>query len=266
MTDINLGIYTARLDPARSIYATSEKLSIRYHTYEDVRFKDFVRGLLRLPLRRRKLGRIPHPAPLTPHSALRTPHSHRPDHRPPPLRAAQRVPARTNTVVVADVGDALFGAADLVHPRAHRVHQPGLLHLDGFRRAREHRRATGQPEAAPAGAGRRRRLPDDRHGTGHGRPLRAQPGRGAAEQPRLRHRAAHAGRPLQRRLAVAISPPAGDPGRRPRLRGGDRGGSGPRAGRGAQHTASFCLLEVLLDPLDRSPALQRLGRRLGAKI
>src|SRR6266404_9992830 len=27
MTDINLGIYTARLDPARSIYATSEKLS-----------------------------------------------------------------------------------------------------------------------------------------------------------------------------------------------------------------------------------------------
>ena len=40
MTDINLGIYTARLDPARSIYATSEKLSIRYHTYEEVRFKD----------------------------------------------------------------------------------------------------------------------------------------------------------------------------------------------------------------------------------
>src|SRR5436309_2938415 len=61
MTDINLGIYTARLDPARSIYATSEKLSIRYHTYDDVRFKDFVRGLLRLPLRRRALRNIPHP-------------------------------------------------------------------------------------------------------------------------------------------------------------------------------------------------------------
>src|SRR5450759_3255735 len=46
MTDINLGIYTARLDPARSIYATSEKLSIRYHTYEEVRFKDFIHGLV----------------------------------------------------------------------------------------------------------------------------------------------------------------------------------------------------------------------------
>src|SRR5881396_2935051 len=64
MTDINLGVYTARLDPARSIYATSEKLSIRYHTYEEVRFKDFVRGLLALKLRRRALGHIPHPKPI----------------------------------------------------------------------------------------------------------------------------------------------------------------------------------------------------------
>src|ERR1019366_5597273 len=66
MTDINLGIYTARLDPARSIYATSEKLSIRYHTYEEVRFKDFVGGLVRGRLRRRKLGQIPRPPRLIP--------------------------------------------------------------------------------------------------------------------------------------------------------------------------------------------------------
>src|SRR5215831_10456439 len=58
MTDINLGVYTARLDQGRSIYATSEKLSIRYHAYEGVRFKDFMRGLLGLSLRRRAPGRI----------------------------------------------------------------------------------------------------------------------------------------------------------------------------------------------------------------
>src|SRR5512142_2726187 len=78
MTDINLGIYTARLDPARSINATSEKLSIRYHTYEDVRFKDFVGGLLRLSLRRRKLGSIPHPAQITCPSPPATRHAQRP--------------------------------------------------------------------------------------------------------------------------------------------------------------------------------------------
>ena len=61
MTDINLGIYTARLDPARSISATSEKLSIRYHTFEDVRFKDFMRGLVTADLHRRDSDKHPHP-------------------------------------------------------------------------------------------------------------------------------------------------------------------------------------------------------------
>jgi TPP-dependent 2-oxoacid decarboxylase len=109
MTDINLGIYTARLDPARSISATSEKLSIRYHSYEDVRFKDFMRGLLRLPLRKRRLGRLPRPARIRPFI---------------PERKEVQISVKrlfeclnsflsADTVVVADVGDALFGAADL---------------------------------------------------------------------------------------------------------------------------------------------------------
>ena len=61
LTDINLGIFTARLDPGRSIYATSEKLSIRYHNYEEVRFKDFLRGLVRAKLRRRAQKKLPNP-------------------------------------------------------------------------------------------------------------------------------------------------------------------------------------------------------------
>ena len=32
------------------------------------------------------------------------------------------------------------------------------------------------------------------------------------------------------------------------------------------HTQSYCLLEVMLDPFDRSPALQRIGQRLGKRI
>lgn len=109
LTDINLGIFTAELDPLRTIYANSEKLSIRYHTYENVRFKDFMRGLLKLRLRRRKPGKIP---------------------TPPPTGAFRVCPGETkvtikrlfqrlndfldeNSTVVADIGDALFGATDL---------------------------------------------------------------------------------------------------------------------------------------------------------
>jgi len=53
MTDINLGVFTARLNPACCIAATSDRLSIRYHNYDGVGFQDFLRGLLKAPLRRR---------------------------------------------------------------------------------------------------------------------------------------------------------------------------------------------------------------------
>ena len=126
MTDINLGVYTARLDPGRSIYATSEKLSIGYHTYEEVRFKDFLRGLVRLPWRRRSLSNIPRP----PHPSFLPRPLQRGEGRgkgsvsPASLKSKtnltikrlfQRLNAflSENTIVVTDVGDALFGAADL---------------------------------------------------------------------------------------------------------------------------------------------------------
>lgn len=114
LTDINLGVFTARLDPARSLYATSEKLSIRYRTYENVRFKDFVRGLLKARIRKRRLPAIKKRA-----DAAR-------NVRPASGRAitVKRLFEILNgfltdeTVVVADVGDALFGSADLfIHRR-----------------------------------------------------------------------------------------------------------------------------------------------------
>ena len=61
MTDINLGIYTAKIDPARSISVTSEKLSIRYHQYENVYLHDYIHGLLAADIRKRTFENIPHP-------------------------------------------------------------------------------------------------------------------------------------------------------------------------------------------------------------
>jgi len=58
LTDINLGVFTARLDPARSIYATSEKLSIRY-TITKTCASRFLQGLLGARVRRRRPGRWP---------------------------------------------------------------------------------------------------------------------------------------------------------------------------------------------------------------
>ena len=45
MTDINMGIFTANLDPARCIYATSETLRISHHHFNGVLLGDFIDGL-----------------------------------------------------------------------------------------------------------------------------------------------------------------------------------------------------------------------------
>jgi len=115
MTDINLGIYTAHLDRACCIHAFSEKLSIGYHVYENVQFADFMGGLAAADLIPQKFKDLPSSMP-TPAYTMEDPD------RP---ASVERVFARINsllredTIVIADVGDALFGAANFnVHRSA----------------------------------------------------------------------------------------------------------------------------------------------------
>ena len=63
LTDINLGIFTAKLDPSRCIDATSEDLRIRHHHYRDVRLDDFIRGLIARGMRWRRPRSRPRPTP-----------------------------------------------------------------------------------------------------------------------------------------------------------------------------------------------------------
>ncbi len=108
MTDINLGIYTANLDPAKCIYATSEQLRIRHHHFHGVQLGDFIRALA---------ARRPQPPlrELPPRPKLEK-FVVQPD-APVTIR---RLTARMNemlddkTVVIADIGDSLFAATELV--------------------------------------------------------------------------------------------------------------------------------------------------------
>ena len=47
ITDMNLGIYTAKLDRSRTIMATTEVVRVQFHRYEEVEFRDFLLGLAR---------------------------------------------------------------------------------------------------------------------------------------------------------------------------------------------------------------------------
>ena len=110
MTDINLGIYTANLDPAKCIYATSEQLRIRHHHYENVLLADFMRELA---------VRHPHP-PRRAIPKIQNLASERYVLRAEEPITISRLIARLNeslndsTVVIADIGDSLFAATELV--------------------------------------------------------------------------------------------------------------------------------------------------------
>ena len=109
MTDVNLGIYTANLDRARSIYATSEKINVGYHSYESVLFVDFIDGINSSKLRRRRKPNLDWA------SQESEPYEVIPD---APLKV-ERLFQHLNEfitdeiTVIADVGDSLFGAAEL---------------------------------------------------------------------------------------------------------------------------------------------------------
>lgn len=108
MTDINLGIFTANLDPGKCIYATSEKLRIRHHHFHDVLLSDFIKGLAKA-----NLDVVKRPLPKS--DTKEEPFIIQPDEPMTVKRLFMRINQMLTeqTVVVADVGDSLFAASDL---------------------------------------------------------------------------------------------------------------------------------------------------------
>ena len=242
LTDINLGIFTAKLDPSRCIDATSEDLRIRHHHYRDVRLDDFLRGLRGRGLKRER------PEPAGAADAGRALDRRRPG---APLTSA-RLFARLNhlvdeqMMVIADIGDSLFGSADLRISRRTEFLSPAYYTSMGF--AVPAAVGAGMANRGPPAPGdrRRRRLPDDRHGAVDGRPQRPEPDRRRAEQQGVHHRAVPARRPVQRHPQLGVPQDPRGPRRRARPGGPHRGraGRGARAGPG-QHRE--------LQPAERPP-------------
>ncbi|MDJ0616533.1 MAG: thiamine pyrophosphate-binding protein [Calothrix sp. MO_192.B10] len=106
MTDINMGMFTAHLEPGHTIYATSERLAIKHHEYPNVRFEDFIKALCNHP-------HLPHWEP----SAIAT---MKPRVAPSPGKISMggllyelNHFIDNNTLLVTDVGDVLFAADDI---------------------------------------------------------------------------------------------------------------------------------------------------------
>jgi indolepyruvate decarboxylase len=114
LNDVDLGIYTARLDPGRTVRASAQEVFIRHHRYAPVTLRDFVTALARaarphaagLPLPASASEREPFPQPGRPLGVAR-------------LIERLNAALTPDTAVIADTGDCLFGALELrVHDNA----------------------------------------------------------------------------------------------------------------------------------------------------
>jgi indolepyruvate decarboxylase len=132
LTDINLGIFTAKLERARAIEVTSDKIQIRHHHYDAVELADFVHALLKADLKvvNRGTGIV--------NRVLRANHEPRPTIDENAPMTVTRLFARMNDfltddmVVVCDVGDCMFGATDLVIHKRTEFLAPAYYTSMGF--------------------------------------------------------------------------------------------------------------------------------------
>ncbi|MFN9368831.1 MAG: alpha-keto acid decarboxylase family protein [Planctomycetia bacterium] len=110
LTDIDLGIFTAKLDATRSIFANSEDLRISHHHFHDVLLEDFIRALVAAKPKGARRTLPPGPTAATGPFAIAA------DKPITTTRLVRRLDESLDdrTIVIADVGDALFASSELV--------------------------------------------------------------------------------------------------------------------------------------------------------
>jgi TPP-dependent 2-oxoacid decarboxylase len=128
ITDMSMGFYTAKLDRGRTVLATTERVNVQYHRYDSIQFRDFLGALAAAKI---KTKHFKHPNP----HAL-----------PKLLRNAERSDVLTivdvfrilslhlneRCCVIADIGDAIFGAVGIRSERQAQFIAPAYYMSMGF--------------------------------------------------------------------------------------------------------------------------------------
>jgi indolepyruvate decarboxylase len=128
ITDMSMGFYTARLERRHTVLATTERVTVQYHRYDSIQLRDFLDGLAAAKIQAK---RFKHP---NPHAV------------PERLKNAERAHAVTvedvfrilslhlddRCCVIADIGDAIFGAVGIRSARQAQFIAPAYYMSMGF--------------------------------------------------------------------------------------------------------------------------------------
>src|SRR5215210_6819512 len=113
MTDINFSISSTPIEQSKSIYVTSEKLTIKYHNFENVLLQDFLTSLIEAPLERKDFVLVGKQGNVKNNNNKHFSAARNQKITVKRLFERLNFSINNNAIVIADVGDSLFGALDL---------------------------------------------------------------------------------------------------------------------------------------------------------
>ena len=128
ITDMSMGFYTAKLDRKRTVLATSERVKVQYHRYESILFRDFLESLAIATIKPKPFK---HPNP----HAIPLPLKKRENSNPLSVVDVFRILSlhlNEHCCVVADIGDAIFGAIGIRSARQAEFIAPAYYMSMGF--------------------------------------------------------------------------------------------------------------------------------------
>jgi TPP-dependent 2-oxoacid decarboxylase len=140
LSDITLGMFTAKIDQSRIIYVSAEKLSVIYHHYDNIDIRDFFNALIDASIARKLKRKYNNSS-----SSLMTPANKDLAIIPslPRCTTGKKITVKyvfeylnscltDDMIVLADVGDALFAGADLIIRGNTRFLSPAYYASLGF--------------------------------------------------------------------------------------------------------------------------------------
>ena len=141
LSDITLGMFTAKIDQSRIISVSAEKLSVMYHHYDNIDIRDFFNALIDASIARKLKRKYNNSSS----SSLMTPANKDLTITPslPRCTTGKKITVKyvfeylnscltDDMIVLADVGDALFAGADLIIRGNTRFLSPAYYASLGF--------------------------------------------------------------------------------------------------------------------------------------
>lgn len=128
ITDMSMGFYTAHLDQKRTVLATTERVNVQYHRYDSIVFDDFLESIAEAEVAPKYFGH-PNPNGLPPRLTD--------EERKQPLTMNEvfrvlSLHLNERCCLVADVGDAIFGAVGIRSARQAQFIAPAYYMSMGF--------------------------------------------------------------------------------------------------------------------------------------